>query len=104
VVVFDRIRENLRSRRRGTLAEIMNISINEVLSRSIMTSVTVMLAVLALLLVGGEVLHDFSLALVFGIIVGSYSSIFVASALVYEWRMRTGPQAVRVKKQAQSLH
>jgi len=104
VVVFDRIRENLRARRRGTLAEIINVSINEVLSRSIMTSVTVMLAVLALLLFGGEVLRDFSLALAIGIIVGSYSSIFVASALVYEWRMRTRRQAVRVKKQAQSLH
>ena len=104
VVVFDRIRENLRARRRGTLAEIINVSINEVLSRSIMTSVTVMLAVLALLLFGGDVLRDFSLALTIGIIVGSYSSIFVASALVYEWRMRTRRQAVRVKKQAQSLH
>ena len=104
VVVFDRIRENLRARRRGTLAEIINVSINEVLSRSIMTSVTVMLAVLALLLFGGEVLRDFSLALTIGIIVGSYSSIFVASALVYEWRMRTRRQAVGVKKQAQSLH
>ena len=104
VVVFDRIRENLRARRRGTLAEIINSSINEVLSRSIMTSVTVMLAVLALLLFGGEVLRDFSLALALGIIVGSYSSIFVASALVYEWRMRTRRQAVGVKKQAQSLH
>jgi len=104
VVVFDRIRENLRARRRGTLAEIINVSINEVLSRSIMTSVTVMLAVLALLLFGGEVLRDFSLALAIGIIVGSYSSIFVASALVYEWRMRTRRQAVGVKKQAQSLH
>jgi len=104
VVVFDRIRENLRARRRGTLAEIINVSINEVLSRSIMTSVTVMLAVLALLLFGGEVLRDFSVALAIGIIVGSYSSIFVASALVYEWRMRTRRQAVGVKKQAQSLH
>jgi len=104
VVVFDRIRENLRARRRGTLADTINASINEVLSRSIMTSVTVMLAVLALLLFGGEVLRDFSLALAIGIIVGSYSSIFVASALVYEWRMRTRRHAVGVKKQAQSLH
>ncbi|MGH7404686.1 MAG: protein translocase subunit SecF, partial [Candidatus Methylomirabilales bacterium] len=104
VVVFDRIRENLRARRRGTLAEIINSSINEVLSRSIITSVTVMLAVLALLLFGGEVLRDFSLALAIGIIVGSYSSIFVASALIYEWRMRARRQAVGVKKQAQSLH
>ncbi len=104
VVVFDRIRENLRARRRGTLAEIMNASINEVLSRTIMTSLTTMLAVLALFLLGGEVLRDFSLAMIMGIVVGTYSSIFVASALVYEWRMRTRRYAVGVKKQAQSLH
>src|SRR3972149_338566 len=67
------------------------------------TLLIVTLAVLALLLFGGEVLRDFSLALAIGIIVGSYSSIFVASALVYEWRMRTRRHAVGVKKQAQSL-
>ncbi|MCI0484740.1 MAG: protein translocase subunit SecF, partial [candidate division NC10 bacterium] len=104
VVVFDRIRENLRARGRGTLAEIMNGSINQVLARSLMTAFTFLLAVLSLLLFGGEVLRDFSLALAIGIIVGSYSSIFVASALVYEWRMRTRRHAVGVKKQAQSLH
>ncbi|MFQ5847800.1 MAG: protein translocase subunit SecF [Candidatus Methylomirabilales bacterium] len=104
VVVFDRIRENLRARRRGVLAEIINASINEVLSRTIMTSVTTLLAILAIFLLGGEVLHDFSLALMLGIIVGTYSSVFVASALVYEWRMRARRQRVGVKKQAQSLH
>lgn len=104
VVVFDRIRENLRARGRGTLAEIMNGSINQVLARSLMTAFTFLLAVLSLLLFGGDVLRDFSLALTIGIVVGSYSSIFVASALVYEWRMRTRRQAVGVKKQAQSLH
>jgi preprotein translocase subunit SecF len=104
VVVFDRIRENLRARGRGTLAEIMNGSINQVLARSLMTAFTFLLAVLSLLLFGGDVLRDFSLALTIGIVVGSYSSIFVASALVYEWRMRARRQAVGVKKQAQSLH
>jgi preprotein translocase subunit SecF len=104
VVVFDRIRENLRARGRGTLAEIMNGSINQVLARSLMTAFTFLLAVLALLLFGGDVLRDFSLALTIGIVVGSYSSIFVASAFVYEWRMRTRRHAVGVKKQAQSLH
>lgn len=92
VVVFDRIRENLRARRRGTLAEIINASVNEVLSRTIMTSLTTLLAALALLLLGGEVLHDFSLALILGILVGSYSSIFVASPIIYEWRMRVRRQ------------
>jgi preprotein translocase subunit SecF len=104
VVVFDRIRENLRAKGRGTLAEIMNGSINQVLARSLMTALTFLLAVLALLLFGGDVLRDFSLALTIGIVVGSYSSIFVASAFVYEWRMRTRRHAVGVKKQAQSLH
>ncbi len=92
VVVFDRIRENLRARRRGTLAEIINVSVNEVLARSLMTSITVLLAVLALFFLGGEVLYDFSFALILGILVGSYSSIFVASPIIYEWRMRVRRQ------------
>lgn len=87
VVIYDRIRENLRARRRETLAETMNASINQVLARTLMTSLTTLLAVLALLLVGGEVLRDFAFALFLGIIVGSYSSWFVASPIVYEWRM-----------------
>lgn len=92
VVVFDRIRENLRARRRGSLTEIINASINEVLSRTIMTSLTTLLAVLALFLLGGEILQDFSLALILGILVGTYSSVFVASPIVYEWRMRVRRQ------------
>ena len=87
VVIFDRIRENLRARRRETLAETMNASINQVLARTLMTAVTTLLAVLALLLVGGEVLRDFALSLFLGIIVGTYSSWFVASPIVYEWRL-----------------
>jgi preprotein translocase subunit SecF len=87
VVVYDRIRENLRARRRETLAETMNASINQVLARTLMTAVTTLLAVLALLLVGGGVLRDFAFALFVGIIVGTYSSWFVASPIVYEWRM-----------------
>ncbi|MEE8504378.1 MAG: protein translocase subunit SecF [candidate division NC10 bacterium] len=104
VVVFDRIRENFRARRRGSLAEIINASINEVLSRTIMTSLTTLLAIFAIFLLGGEVLRDFSLALMFGIVVGTYSSVFVASAIVYEWRVRGRRPGVRAKRQAQSLH
>ncbi len=104
VVVFDRIRENFRTRRRDSLAEMINASINQVLSRTIMTSLTTLLAIFALFLLGGEVLRDFSLTLLLGIVVGTYSSVFVASPLVYEWRMRGRRQAVGVKKQAQSLH
>jgi preprotein translocase subunit SecF len=87
VVVYDRIRENLRARRRETLAETINASINQVLARTLMTSLTTLLAVLSLLLAGGEVLRDFALALFLGILVGSYSSWFVASPIVYEWRL-----------------
>ena len=104
VVVFDRIRENFRARRRGSLAEVINASINEVLSRTIMTSLTTLLAIFAIFLLGGEVLRDFSLALLFGIVVGTYSSVFVASAIVYEWRVRGRRPGVRAKRQAQSLH
>jgi preprotein translocase subunit SecF len=86
VVVYDRIRENLRLRPRDPLDQVMNSSINEVLSRTIVTSLTVFLVCAALVFFGGEVIHDFSLALLIGIVIGTYSSIFVASPIVYEWR------------------
>ncbi len=85
VVVFDRIRENL-ARRRGTLADIINLSVNEVLSRTIVTSATVFLVVVALFLFGGVVLQDFALAMMMGVIVGTYSSVFVASPVIFAWR------------------
>jgi preprotein translocase subunit SecF len=88
VVVYDRIRENLRSRRKQALGETINASINQVLSRTAMTSLTVLLSALALFLIGGEVLHDFGFALLLGVVVGTYSSWFVASPLIYEWRAR----------------
>ena len=87
VVVFDRIRENMGSMKaRDDLAQLMNRSINEVLSRTIITGVTTILALVALMLLGGEVLFDFSLALIIGLVVGTYSSIFIASPLVLIWR------------------
>ncbi len=82
VVVFDRIRENLRARRRETSTVIINNGINQVLSRTIVTSLTVVLVLIPLAVTGGEVLHDFSLALLWGVIIGTYSSIFVASPLL----------------------
>ncbi|MFA6054708.1 MAG: protein translocase subunit SecF [Thermodesulfovibrionales bacterium] len=85
VVVFDRIRENLKARQRESVEAVMNMSINEVLSRTIITSTTVFLTSLALFFFGGEVLHDFSLAMIMGVIVGTYSSIFVASPVVLLW-------------------
>ncbi len=85
VVVFDRIRERLKTRKGETHIEIFNRSINEVLSRTIITSLTVFLVVLAMFLMGGSVLHDFSLAMLIGVIVGTYSSVFIASAIVVDW-------------------
>jgi preprotein translocase subunit SecF len=82
VIIFDRIRENLRQRRRESGATIINNAINQVLSRTMVTTLTVVLVLVPLTLWGGEVLHDFSLALLLGIIVGTYSSIFVASPLL----------------------
>lgn len=84
VVVFDRIRENFRRVRRGTPLEIMNLSINETLSRTLMTSFVTALVVVAMLAFGGEALRGFSLALIIGILVGTYSSIFVASAVALQ--------------------
>lgn len=85
VVVFDRIRENLRLRRRDNIETIINSGINQVLSRTIVTSLTVVLVLIPLTLAGGEVLHDFSLALLCGVLIGTYSSIFVASPLLVIW-------------------
>ena len=88
VVVFDRIRENLRTKFKEPVEAVMNQSINEVLSRTIVTSFTVLLTSLALFLFGGEVLHDFSLAMILGVIIGTYSSIFVASPIVLLWEKK----------------
>jgi preprotein translocase subunit SecF len=88
VVVFDRIRENMHKNMKESLATVFNLSINETLSRTIITSVTTLLASLSLFLFGGEVIHDFAFALVVGILVGTYSSIFVASPLVVLWENR----------------
>ncbi len=85
VVVFDRIRENLKLKQKDTVESVMNMSINEVLSRTIITSTTVLLTSIALFFFGGEVLHDFSLAMIMGVIIGTYSSIFVASPVVLLW-------------------
>jgi len=87
VVVFDRIRENMKkSGASKSFIEIINNSINDVLSRTSITSLTTLLSLLALVILGGSVIHDFSLSLLLGIIVGTYSSIFIASPLLYIWR------------------
>ncbi|MDG4562779.1 MAG: protein translocase subunit SecF [Candidatus Competibacter sp.] len=80
VVVLDRIRENFRKRRKGSVLEIMNRSINETLSRTLMTSLVTLLSVIVLYFIGGTVMHGFSIAMIVGILVGTYSSIYIASA------------------------
>jgi preprotein translocase subunit SecF len=78
IVVFDRIRENFRKMRKGTPEQVMNVSINQTLSRTLMTSFTTLLVLVALFFLGGEIIHAFALALIVGVFVGTYSSIFVA--------------------------
>jgi preprotein translocase subunit SecF len=87
VVVFDRIRENLGLRRREDLAQLINASINETLSRTVITGGTTLLALAALLAFGGGVIRDFALTLTVGIIVGTFSSIFIASPVLIEWHL-----------------
>lgn len=90
VVVFDRIREYLRVRRKEPIDVIINSGINHVLGRTILVSLTTLLVLIALFLFGGEVIHDFSFALLMGVLIGTYSSVFVASPLLILWKGKTG--------------
>ena len=90
VVIFDRIRENLRSKTKKALEETINRSINEVLSRTLVTVLTTFIAVASIFFFGGEVLHDFAFALLLGLIIGSYSSYFVASPILIIWKTKGG--------------
>jgi preprotein translocase subunit SecF len=90
IVIFDRVRENLRVMRRDSLPRIINASVNQTLTRTIITSGTALLTSLALFFFGGEVLHGFAFTMVVGIITGTYSSVFIAAAIVSFWR-GTGP-------------
>jgi preprotein translocase subunit SecF len=89
VVVFDRIREHLRRRRGEKFEAVINAAVNQVLSRTVVVSSTVILVLIPLTVAGGEVLHDFSLALLLGVVIGTYSSIFVASPLLVLWPSAT---------------
>jgi preprotein translocase subunit SecF len=86
IVIFDRVRENLRSMRRDALTDVINKSVNQTLSRTVITSGTALLTALALFFFGGEVLHGFAFTMVVGIITGTYSSVFIAAAIVSFWR------------------
>jgi preprotein translocase subunit SecF len=103
IVVFDRIRENIKLMRREKLSDIVNRSINQTLSRTILTAGLTFLTVLALYLFGGEVLHGFSLALVIGILIGTYSSIAIAAPILVayqDWRLGRGKRAVAIPSKA----
>tara|TARA_B110000438_G_scaffold58418_1_gene58473 strand:+ start:1693 stop:2598 length:906 start_codon:yes stop_codon:yes gene_type:complete len=89
IVVFDRIRENMRRKGKTSFADVINMSINQTLSRTILTSGTTLLVVVALFFRGGEIIHDFSFALIVGVVVGTYSSIFIASVFLVYWENRT---------------
>jgi preprotein translocase subunit SecF len=86
IVIFDRIRENLRTMRRESLDHVINVSVNQTLGRTVITSGTALLTALALFFFGGEVLHGFAFTMVVGIITGTYSSVFIAAAIVSFWR------------------
>jgi preprotein translocase subunit SecF len=97
IVIFDRIRENLRSMRRDSMHHVINASINQTLTRTVITSGTALLTALALFFFGGEVLHGFAFTMVVGIITGTYSSVFIAAAIVSFWR---GSSPTRAAAQA----
>lgn len=88
IIVFDRIRENLRKYHKNPLEIIINRSVNETLSRTILTSLTTLVVVVALFVLGGGIIHDFAFALLVGIVVGTYSSIYVASPILLAWQVR----------------
>ncbi|MDP7556260.1 MAG: protein translocase subunit SecF [Nitrospinaceae bacterium] len=92
IVIFDRIRENMRRRGKIGLVDVINTSINQTLSRTILTSGTTLMVVVALFFLGGEIIHDFSFALMIGVLVGTYSSIFIASVFLVYWANRAHPK------------
>jgi preprotein translocase subunit SecF len=92
IVVFDRIRENTRRKSKESLSDVINTSINQTLSRTLLTSGTTLLVVVALFFLGGEIIHDFSFALLVGVVIGTYSSIFIASVFLIYWESRAHPK------------
>ena len=89
IIVYDRIRENLKKLQKTSLGEIINRSVNETLSRTILTAGTVFIVVVALFFLGGDIIHDFAFAMLVGVVIGTYSSIYVASPIVLTWEERS---------------
>ena len=105
IVIYDRIRETTRSSHQG-IDEAMNISLNRTLSRTIITSMTTLFVLIALFFLGGEVLHDFAFALIVGVAIGTYSSVFVASPIVFDWQSWTDRRKktkIRLKGEKRSV-
>jgi preprotein translocase subunit SecF len=94
IVIFDRVRENMRGMRRDSLDQIVNASVNQTLGRTVITAGTALLSVLALYLFGGEVLHGFAFTMLVGIVTGTYSSVFIAAAIVLIWQGKKPVKAV----------
>jgi SecD/SecF fusion protein len=99
IVVYDRIREGLASGRRGSIEQIMNESINQTLSRTLLTSTVTLIPIVCLFFFGGAVLRDFSLAIIIGVVVGTYSSIFIASPIVLWWTRARGGSASSLRRE-----
>ena len=99
IVVYDRIREGLASGRRGSIEQIMNESINQTLSRTILTSTVTLIPILCLFFIGGVVLRDFSLAIIIGVVVGTYSSVFIASPIVLWWTRARGGSTSSLRRE-----
>ena len=89
IIVYDRIRENLRKHQKKSLADIINRSVNETLSRTILTSLTTLIVLVTLFILGGGIIHDFAFALIVGVLIGTYSSIYVASPILLAWEGKT---------------
>jgi preprotein translocase subunit SecF len=94
IVIFDRVRENLRSMRRDSLSHVINVSVNQTLGRTILTAGTTFLATLALYLFGGEVLRGIAFTMIVGVITGTYSTVFIAAAIVTLWHRKGAPRAM----------
>jgi preprotein translocase subunit SecF len=88
IIVFDRIRENLKKHHRKPMEFVLNRSVNETLSRTLLTSLTTLVVVLCLLVLGGGMIHDFAFAITIGVIIGTYSSVYVASPILLAWQQR----------------
>jgi preprotein translocase SecF subunit len=99
IVVYDRIREGLASGRRGSIEQIMNDSINQTLSRTILTSTVTLIPIICLFFLGGAVLRDFALAIIVGVVVGTYSSIFIAAPIVLWWTRARGRSVSSLRRE-----